>query len=577
MTRKHRTCGSPVRSGPGADYRPVWRPSFKNGFAVDLNIALAKWQELLGDGQVLSTGPAVDDYAYSTLPTGTRAAAVLIPDTADQVPAIVRIASDHGVPLYPISRGRNWGYGDACAVGDGQVIVDLGRLNRILEINEELAYAVIEPGVSQGQLSNYLRDNGIPLWLDCTGAGPDASIVGNILERGFGHTPYGNRTQTVCGMEIVLADGRLLKTGFGHYPKSASRYVFPYGIGPSLDGLFVQSGLGIVTRVGIWLMPEPEHFAMFLCSIRDHDDLGPVVDALRPLRLDGTLRSVVHIGNDLRLISGAMTFPHTRAPGATHLSADLTRTLRTETGTGAWTVAGGLFGRRQQVNAAKNAVRRALRGPGRRLTFIDERTLNRGERVIGLLGGTGIAARLNARLRAGRALFELNKGRPSARFLAGAYWRRRQGLPASFPERANPAADNCGLLWLSPVIPMTGRDALDLHATIEPIFRDHGFDPFITLSMVTERCLGAVLTIAYDREDAKEVGRAMACYRHLFSVVMDSGRIPYRVGIQSMADLTQGSDGVFWPLISQIKGAIDPAGILSPGRYDPLTARRLRS
>src|SRR5690606_7040128 len=127
---------------------------------------------------------------------------------------------------------------------------------------------------------------------------PDTSIVGNVLDRGFGHTPYGNRANHISGLEVVLANGQLLKTGFGHIEGSRVAQLFPYGVGPALDGLFVQSGMGIVTRMGIWLMPKPEAYSFFICSLRDDDDIVSLVDDLRPLRLDGTVKSVMHIGND---------------------------------------------------------------------------------------------------------------------------------------------------------------------------------------------------------------------------------------------------------------------------------------
>src|SRR3546814_19198354 len=85
-----------------------------------------------------------------------------------------------------------------------------------------------------------------------------------------------------------------------------SSHLFPYGIGPALDGLFVQSSLGIVTAIGIWLMPEPEAYSFFICSLERDEDIAAFVDDLRPLRLDGTVRSVIHLGNDLRVISGGV-------------------------------------------------------------------------------------------------------------------------------------------------------------------------------------------------------------------------------------------------------------------------------
>ena len=272
-----------------------------------------------------------------------------------------------------------------------------------------------------------------------------------MLERGFGHTPYGNRFQNIAGMQVVLADGRVLETGFGHYAGAKTTNLFPTGLGPSLHGLFTQSNLGIVTRLGIWLMPAPERFEAFFCFIERHEDLASLVDAVRRLRLEGTLRSVVHIGNDLRLISSNGPLPRAgRAP----LSPDLRAEIRRSSNIGAWLVAGGLFGSRRQVAAARHAVRAAFRGKGRRLLFIDQRRLSVATCLAGWLGKMGGGAKLRGRLEAVKGVFDLNRGVPTSKYLAGAYWRRPQGLPPTFPRAADPAADNCGLYWLSPVIPM---------------------------------------------------------------------------------------------------------------------------
>ena len=210
--------------------------------------ALSEWRALLGDVNVLVDDATLDRYARSTSSSSRRPAAVLKPGTRDEVVQVVKIARRCKTPLYPISTGQNWGYGDACAVYDGQVIVDLGRMNRIEHVDAELGYAVIQPGVTQKQLSAYLAENGVPFWIDCTGAGPNSSLVGNIVERGFGHSPYGNRFQMISGMEIVLGTGEVLHTGFGHYPGAKTTHLYPYGIGPYLDGIFTQSNFGIVTK-----------------------------------------------------------------------------------------------------------------------------------------------------------------------------------------------------------------------------------------------------------------------------------------------------------------------------------------
>ena len=533
------------------------------GSAVE---AVAAWRHLLGQDRVLDDSHTLDRYAASTSSWSTRPLAVLRPLDTAEVTQVVRTATQHRIPLYPISAGRNWGYGDACALADGHAIVDLSGMNRILEVDATLAYVVLEPGVTQQQLSEYLLQHDLPLWMDCTGAGPDTSLVGNILERGFGHSPYGNRFQNVAGMELVLADGDVVRTGFGHYPSSLNHRVYPYGVGPYVDGLFTQSNMGIVTSLGLWLMPKTEALNHFLCMVHEHDDIAPVVDALRPLRLDGTLRSILHIGNDLRVISGGTTFPRELAGGKVPLPEQVRLQLRAAAGVGAWTVSGALYGSKEQVAAARRAVRRALAPTRADIQFLDERKLDLAATAARLLGITGTGKRLAAKVALGRSLFEMNRGIPNGRFLAGAYWRRRGGLPPGFPADANPALDHCGMLWVSPVLPMRGEDLLRVHMLAAPIFRAHGFDLFVTFSMINERALGGVLTVAYDAEDPAEVDRARLCYRQVFDTMMKAGYIPYRVGLQSMADLDSGDDG-YWRMVGRIKAALDPANVIAPGRY----------
>jgi 4-cresol dehydrogenase (hydroxylating) len=188
--------------------------------------------------------------------------------------------------------------------------------------------------------------------------------------------------------------------------------------------------------------------------------------------------------------------------------------------------------------------------------------------------GSSLRNALLAKLALGRALLAMAQGVPNGRFLAGAYWRRRAGLPDGFPQHANPALDGCGLLWVSPILPMRGADALALHALVAPIFAAHGFDLFITVSLINERALCAVLTVAFDRDDPAEAARARDCHRALFDAVMAAGYMPYRVGIESMGALDPHGD-VFWKVAARVKAALDPQGLIAPGRYEPGVARRL--
>jgi 4-cresol dehydrogenase (hydroxylating) len=532
-----------------------------------LNAALQAWRLLLGPSQVLSAPADLAPYSASTSAHPVAPVAVLRPRSHDEVVAVVRSAGEFDMPLYPLSTGRNWGYGDACPSSAGQVILDLGGMNRIVEIDADLAYAVIEPGVTQGQLSAYLVQAGLPLWMDCTGAGPDTSLIGNILERGFGHTPYGNRILHVAGMRIVLANGDTLETGFGHFDHARAAHLYPYGVGPWLDGLFTQSNFGIVTSLGFWLMPQSEVVSHLVANVAGFDAIAAVVDALRPLRMDGTLRSVVHIGNDLRVLSGGMVFPATLVPHGPPVPPALRARLCAQAGIGAWTVSAALYGRAAQVADARRALRAAI-GPLARLRFIDDRALALGGVAARLLGTGRLGRQLAARVDLGRSLLNMNRGVPDGRFLAGAYWRRRGGLPPGFPQGANPARDGCGMMWLAPVLPMRGKDLLHVHALVAPVFADYRFDLFETFSMINERTLGGVLTICFDQEDASETARARQCYQAAFERLVKAGYVPYRVGPQSVPPLDTGHD-CYWSTVSRIKSALDPQHLIAPGRYQP--------
>jgi 4-cresol dehydrogenase (hydroxylating) len=212
--------------------------------------------------------------------------AAIFPERAEQVSDIVKICNKYKVPLWVSSTGKNIGYGAMAPCKKGAVILSLKRMRRIVEINQELCYALVEPGVTYKQLYEHIRENDYKLWLNIpTGPTPVAGPVGTSLDRGTGYTPYGNNFDHVCGMEIILPDGEVLRTGMGGIPDSTCWQLYKWGYGPYLDGIFSQSNLGICVRMGIWLMPEPEDFHPFAITFPRYEDLTELVDTLRPLRL----------------------------------------------------------------------------------------------------------------------------------------------------------------------------------------------------------------------------------------------------------------------------------------------------
>ena len=116
-------------------------------------------------------------------------------------------------------------------------------------------------------LYNELRRRGSDLWVDAAAPGW-GGVVGNTLDRGIGWTPYGDHWAQQCGLEVVLANGNLVRTGMGAMPNSETWNLFKYGFGPYLDGIFTQSNYGVVTKLGIWSPASSRRSFTCSCSSR---------------------------------------------------------------------------------------------------------------------------------------------------------------------------------------------------------------------------------------------------------------------------------------------------------------------
>ena len=526
----------------------------------DLSRAIEEWSGIVGADHVITERSALGAAETATFATAARVPLILRPADRQQVQACLRIANANRVPVYPISTGRNWGYGSRVPAADGSALLDLGRMNRIVDFNEDLAYVTVEPGVTQQQLFDFLRANHSRLWMDATGARPDSSLIGNTMERGFGHTPYGDHFAHVCGFEVVLPDGECIETGFSRFAQTSTGPLYRWGLGPTLDGLFTQSNFGIVTRMSIWLMPAPEHFEAFFFRCDDDSGLGALLDALRRLRLSGTLRSAAHIGNDYKVLNGIGQYPWELTGGTTPLRPEQMAGLREKLRFGAWNGSGGLYGTRAQVREAKRLMRRELQGKVAKLEFLGERKLElarRFARPYGLVTGWDISAALDLV----RPVFSLLKGAPTAAPMATTYWRKRTPPPADL----DPDRDRCGLLWCAPVAPLEARHGERLTRLSIDTLLAHGFEPMLSLSLVTDRALTCVVSICYDRDVPGEDDRAMQCYRELLDRLTASGYHSYRLGIQSSAEMADKD--AYAALLATLKRALDPNGILAPGRY----------
>ena len=508
----------------------------------------------------------------ATIPDPKQPGAIVFPTNIEEVSTVVRLANEFRVPVWPVSKGRNWGYGSATPEMDNTVMVHLERMNRICEVNEDLAYAVIEPGVTYRQLKEHLVRSGSRLWCDCTDGPPEGSVLGNALERGMGVTHYADHFGTLCGLEVVLADGSVIRTGGGAFGRCPTWNTHKWGVGPYIEGLFSQSNFGIVVRAGIWLFPQPESYCAFTFDLARDEDFPRLVDAVRELTLAGLLAAGIHMINDICALSVISQYPPGLAERVSRLPDDVLLEQRRRFGVSSWSFGGGIHGTRQWVKNVRHELRQRLSGMGR-LTFITDRTVSAAsgvERAImAFPAGTGLRSGAEWLFRrvtgkpfelipVARHVHEVMRGQPTEFFVRHAYFKSSMGKPAD----AHPDRDNIGVIWFAPVVPMRGAEVRPILDSLRELYRRHQFDFYVALLAQNSRTFIALLCIFYSKANAEETERAKALHAALKEATFAAGLQPYRTSVQSPT----GYPVDYAHVLRLIKSAVDPNGVLAPGK-----------
>ncbi|HEY1608551.1 MAG TPA: FAD-binding oxidoreductase [Paraburkholderia sp.] len=470
-----------------------------------------------------------DPFVPTADPRAFAASAAVLPANVDEIRAILRIANDARLPLWTVSTGRNFAYGGAAPRLAGSVVLDLQRMNRVLEVNEALGFALVEPGVSYYDLYAYLRSHGLKLWVDPPAAGW-GSVIGNALERGFGYTTYGDHAATQCGMEVVLANGDVIRTGMGGIETGTAWQLYRPGYGPSFDPMFMQSNYGIVTKMGVWLMPAPPAYLLGEIQFPGEDDLGVIVDTLRSLQLGGT------IGNHA-VIEGAIRRAASIAPrarwydGAGPMPERAVAAIQRDLGIGRWNLHYALYGEPAVLDVQRRIVERAF-APVAGVRFLarqyagDDTPQGGGDRNL-----AGIPAMTAFRM---------------------LDWLGGQGAHVDF----------------SPLCPATGADALRQYALVKARAAEYGFDYYGGFT-AAGRHLHHIFAAIFERGSRDDAARAGDLLRALMSDARAAGYGVYRSHLLYMdyaAAQYSFNDGALLRLAQTVKDALDPNGILSPGK-----------
>ena len=138
--------------------------------AADFDQAVKALRKIVGDEHLIVDELGLMPYQKIMMPVPDEQhmpSAAVAPANVEQIQAILKVLNKAKIPVYPISTGKNLGYGSAAPVQRGQVVMDLRRMNRILEVDPELCTALVEPGVTYQQLYDYLQEKKLPLWFSC--------------------------------------------------------------------------------------------------------------------------------------------------------------------------------------------------------------------------------------------------------------------------------------------------------------------------------------------------------------------------------------------------------------------------
>ncbi len=493
---------------------------------------------------------------------------VYYPQKLVDVQTLIQQCRSTGIPLYPISKGFNWGYGSRSPTASNCALVDLSRMNRILNaeaISLNNPIAIIEPGVTQLQLYEFLQKNVPELTFNVTGSSKDTSIIGNALDRGVGY--LGPRKNDLFGLEVVTGTGEILRTGFRRLGDSSPlAQTHPFGLGPILDGLFFQSNFGIVTSACLKLLPRRPKETVISFHLYKNDDLSNFIQELIQLKYEGLLTSVTHIANHIRsrttLAYGIANYLENECGLCREAALKETDKALNIIISEGWTSLSTVTGTHAQVKVALKEIRSRMQKFGK-VRVITNTLLTLGFNITHALRSFSIARTHAAAISAMRPLHGLALGVPTDIAIENLLWKfNHPNIHAAELDKSR-----CGLLFINPALPSNGKIISETVKNLESIAKNYGHILYMTINIETETSLVAIVNLLFDRSISEETARAHKCADALLEYIHRKGLEVYRVRADMMNKITAINPD-YWEKIHALKQIFDPDNIISPGRYN---------
>lgn len=524
--------------------------SGENGHGV--GGAVSAWIKLLKKDGVLLKDGAEKEYAVTSVAIPREISAVLFPRSAGDISEILKIARKYRAPVYPVNR-FDFGFASTLPLIDGAAVIDLSRMNRILDFDKELGLVTIEPGVTKVQLAAYLEKKGYPYIVpNRGGVGAEGSAALSALERCYSVVPFINQFAALTAVESVLPDGEIYRRAWGG--GGSERQAFKWGIGPYLDGLFTQGNFGIPVKVTLALAPVPESIETFSFDIPRDEDLEPLIDPLREIfQPFGKMISFFRLADPYRVLVPMMPSPfNPDAPSSSaRASAGFDEILAKAP---AWQGMGSVFGNEKITAAACAFIKDKLESKTRGLTFLSPRTMKK-------IGKMLPKDRVEA-FRDRHKLYFSNQLNDSALWLC--YWK--SGKPVG--GRLNPDRDGCGFLHYMISVVITKESVREFADMAKRITAEHRIARAIHFSFLTDTFFIGYVALLFDRNDSDETARAHRCFDDLFQTGISKGFPPFRAPSFAVDSIVRKNAKTgSMALTDTLKSFLDPEAILAPGKY----------
>lgn len=455
-------------------------------------------------------------------------------ETEEEIIKLMKDFSEDSFSVY--SRGHNWGYGCQSPIEENERVIALDKMNSIVDFDKEHGLITIQPGVTYQQLYLFLEENGSEWITPVHGGGPDCSVLGNILERGYGLTPTEDHFKSLFSLRAVLKDGSIYKGNFDRIGVPRLDKIFKYGIGPYYDGLFTQSGLGVVTQATIKLFHRPEHTEMFYFNIIDENQISDIVKLIKEIKKEyGPLVGGINLINKERILSMIVDYPIDKIKNGMPLSTDEIHFFAKKNLVTKWTVIGALYGKKKIVKSIKKDIKYKFKNIKKRSLFYSDSNRKLFIKLSQMIPTIG-KFNLKQTVQKLDDAFYILKGKPSTTALKLAYLKNEDKSLIK-KENLNPTKDKCGIIWYAPLVELTPEIVGKYIQFINNASEKFNINSFITLTTIDDICFDSTIPILFNKSSEQDTQNAWNYYQYLLLEGKKLGFYPYRLNIETQKDI----------------------------------------